>query len=130
MSGEPRVSEPAPKMASDTPQRRKVLVVDDDPAMCLMVRATLEGAGFLVRDANGGGEALSVFETLHPDIVLLDVMMPDMNGFATCQALRRLPGGAHIPIVMLTGLDDSESIEKAYSVGATDFVTKPIAWPM
>jgi signal transduction histidine kinase len=63
-------------------------------------------------------------------MVLLDVMMPEMDGFTTCHRLRRLPGGEHIPVLMATGLDDITSINRAYEAGATDFITKPITWPL
>ena len=63
---------------------------------------------------------------LNPDIVLLDVQMPVLDGFQTCIELRQLKVGAQTPILMMTGLDDLESIERAYEVGATDFVTKPV----
>jgi predicted signal transduction protein with EAL and GGDEF domain len=73
-----------------------------------------------------GKQALELFEELSPDAVLLDVMMPVLNGFDTCTALRQLPGGEHIPVLMVTSLDDIESIHRAYDAGATDFITKPI----
>ncbi len=75
-------------------------------------------------------EALSIFENLQPDIILLDVVMPKMDGFETCKRLRQSPRGANVPIVMITGLDDLESINQAYDAGATDFITKPINWTL
>lgn len=105
-----------------------VLVADDDENMRLLVRESLEPAGFDVDEAENGIEALSAFERSRPDIVLLDVMMPEMDGFAACSQLRSRPGGAHVPVLMVTGLDDVESINRAYDVGATDFITKPIKW--
>jgi len=105
-----------------------VLVVDDDPAVRVLMREFLEQDGFAVEEAADGPPALSAFERLRPDIVLLDVVMPSMDGFAVCTALRKLFGGEHTPIVMVTGLDDIESINRAYEVGATDFITKPINW--
>lgn len=94
----------------------------------LLVREALEQAGFLVEEAEDGRQALTMFQQLTPDLVLLDVMMPELDGFQTCAALRKMPHGEHIPIVMLTGLEDEGSIHKAYEVGATDFITKPINW--
>jgi diguanylate cyclase (GGDEF)-like protein/PAS domain S-box-containing protein len=105
-----------------------VLVVDDDPAVRVLMREFLEQDGFAVEEAADGPPALSAFERLRPDIVLLDVVMPSMDGFAVCTALRKLFGGEHTPIVMVTGLDDIESINRAYEVGATDFITKPVNW--
>ena len=102
------------------------LVVDDDEGVRLVIRASLEAADFVVEEAEDGREALAAFQRLAPDLMLLDVLMPHMNGFATCLAMRALPNAAQIPIVMVTGLDDVESIKRAYEVGATDFITKPI----
>ena len=115
-----------------TPARdmQLVLVVDDDSTMRLLARMTLEQAGFGVEEAADGRDALAAFERLRPDIVLLDVQMPVLDGFDSCAALRTLAGGELVPVLMMTGLDDSDSINRAYEVGATDFITKPIAWPM
>jgi len=103
-----------------------VLVADDDPAIRLQVRFTLENAGLTVIEAGGGGETVALFRKHPPDLVLLDVVMPGMDGFATCRALRALPGGTHTPVVMVTGLDDPETIVQAFEAGATDFIGKPI----
>ena len=107
-----------------------VLVVDDDISMRLLTRETLEQAGFRVEEAFDGKTGVAAFERLRPDIVLLDVLMPVLDGFGACAALRKLEGGDHAPVLMMTGLDDSDSINRAYEAGATDFITKPIAWPM
>ncbi|MFO0567588.1 MAG: EAL domain-containing protein [Polyangiaceae bacterium] len=103
-----------------------ILVVDDDPTVRFLTCEALEGAGFRVLEADRGSEALRIFLRERPDIVLLDVLMPEMDGFETCERLRASPDAAHVPILMLTGLDDIESIDRAYSVGATDFATKPL----
>jgi DNA-binding response OmpR family regulator len=96
----------------------------------LLVREALEQAGFVVEEAEDGRQALTMFQHLSPtpDLVLLDVLMPELDGFETCAALRSMPTGEHLPIVMLTGLEDEGSIHRAYEVGATDFITKPINW--
>ncbi len=107
-----------------------VQIVDDDQAMRMLMRASLEQAGYQVAESDNGRDAVEKFAQLHPDAVLLDVMMPEMDGFETCSALRQLPGGEHTPVLMVTGLEDIESIHKAFEVGATDFVTKPINWVM
>ena len=107
-----------------------ILVVDDDMTMRLLARETLEQAGFRVEEAEDGQAALDAFAERGADVILLDVMMPVLDGFEACAALRRLKGGASVPILMMTGLDDSDSINRVYEVGATDFITKPIAWPM
>ncbi len=111
---------------SDTTQpRRTVLVADDDEGIRLLVRLALEDAGWVVEEAEDGASAVLVAEQLRPDIVLLDVEMPQLDGFETCTKLRRLPGSAHAPILMITGMGDQASISRAYEVGATDFLAKP-----
>jgi predicted signal transduction protein with EAL and GGDEF domain len=104
------------------------LIVDDDLMMRMLIRQTLERAGFVCHEAEHGAAALERFPQLQPDIVLLDVVMPHMDGYAACAALRGMPTGAFVPVLMLTGLDDVESIDRAYEVGATDFISKPINW--
>ncbi len=108
----------------------RVLVVDDDPTTRLLARASLEQAGFAVEEAGDGDTALSLFSSACPHLVLLDVEMPRLDGFETCRRLRGLPGNEHLPVLMMTGLDDVESIDRAYKSGATDFVTKPINWSL
>jgi predicted signal transduction protein with EAL and GGDEF domain/DNA-binding response OmpR family regulator len=105
-----------------------VLVVDDDAGGRRLTRATLSKAGFKVIEAADGQLALDAMRLQMPDMVLMDVSMPVMDGFTACAELRRLPGGSRVPVVMMTGLDDVESIEHAFEVGATDFITKPINW--
>lgn len=107
-----------------------VLVVDDDEVAQFLYRQALEREGFQVVDACNGELALTMFQDHRPDLVLLDVVMPGMDGFETCAAMRALPTGigAHIPILIVTGLDDVGSIKQAYTAGATDFITKPINW--
>ena len=108
--------------------RYLIQIVDDDQAMRLLTRATLEYAGFAVIEASDGAVGLSQFRKTRPDLVLLDVVMPRMDGFTTCRRLRSLPEGQETPIMMLTGLDDVESVKKAFDAGATDFISKPINW--
>jgi signal transduction histidine kinase len=100
--------------------------VDDDPIGRILTREALERSGWEVQAAENGRLGLAAFTQCHPDLVLLDVMMPELDGFATCMELRRLPGCQHIPILIMTGLDDFTSITHAYEVGATDFIVKPI----
>ena len=105
-----------------------VLVADDDVASRLLACEVLKRAGLRVIEAGSGREALLRFGESQPQIVLMDVMMPEMDGYEACAALRAMPGGQTVPILMLTGLDDVDSINRAYQVGATDFATKPIKW--
>ena len=97
-------------MTPDQQHTPLALIVDDDAVNRLMARAALESAGWSVEEAENGREALAAFQQLHPDVVLLDIMMPEMDGFAACAALRKLPEGEHTPILIMTGLDDYGSI--------------------
>lgn len=112
----------------ESKHRPLVLVADDDPIARLLARGALEQAGFAVEEADDGTTALAAFRRSRPDVVLLDVLMGEMDGFEACMELRSLPMGAHTPVLMITGLDDVDSINRAYEVGATDFVSKPINW--
>ena len=110
--------------------RHRILIVDDDAGGRRLTRATLMRAGFETSEAADGAQALESMRELLPDLVLMDVSMPVMDGFTCCAELRKLPGGQRVPVVMMTGLDDVHSIERAFEVGATDFITKPINWPI
>lgn len=106
----------------------RILVVDDDAGGRRLTHATLKRSGFAVAEAANGAIAIEKMQESLPDLVLMDVNMPVMDGFEACQRLRRLPQGHTVPVVMMTGLDDTASIERAFEVGATDFITKPINW--
>ena len=101
-----------------------VLLIDDDPVVRLLTVAALTERGWRVVEAGGGVEALELFARERPQVVVLDAIMPAPDGFETCERLRRLAGGEHIPVLMLTGLDDEHSIARAYEIGATDFFVK------
>jgi diguanylate cyclase (GGDEF)-like protein/PAS domain S-box-containing protein len=103
-----------------------VLVADDDDSVRTFVRAVLEQIGFEVCEAANGVEVLDQFARSRPDIVVLDVQMPVMNGHLACAKLRGVVGGSRVPILMMTGMDDAEAIASAYEHGATDFITKPL----
>ncbi len=108
-------------------QQSTVIIIDDDPLIRLLVSKTLQAAHLNTIEAASGEEGLRFFKEKKVDAILLDVMMPlGMDGYATCSEIRNLPEGRHIPILMMTGLEDLESINRAYEVGATDFITKPI----
>ncbi len=109
-------------------QRPKVLVVDNEPYLLRLAEVALGDKGFAVITAENGKEALSIFPIARPDLVLLDMSMPIMDGCEACSRLRRLPTGQHVPILMMTGHDDAESIQRSYDAGATDFVVKPVNW--
>jgi diguanylate cyclase (GGDEF)-like protein len=113
---------------SEAIELTRVLVVDDDVTARLMACQAFSKENFAVIEAEDGIAALELFQAVQPDIVLLDVEMPGLNGFEVCQQLRRFPCGKLIPILMATGQDDLDSVRQAYEAGATDFVTKPFNW--
>jgi len=102
-----------------------VLVVDDEPLNCKLLAATLKLDGFQVLTANGGEEALNIVAKNDIDLILLDIMMPGMNGYKVCQTLKNSEATRMIPIIMVTALDDLEAKVKAIDNGADDFLTKP-----
>ncbi len=104
----------------------KVLVVDDNAANRLLAEAILGHAGYTVELAESGRAALAAFEASVPSLVLLDVLMPGMDGFETLGRLRALPGGATTPVVIVTALTDLASVQRAIACGADDFISKPI----
>ncbi len=114
-------------MQQDDTCNSLVLVIDDDRSVRQTISVGLSKIGcFTVFENENGNEGLENFLKLQPDIVILDVVMPGMNGFETCRAIRESPGGELVPIIMITGQDDYESINQAFESGATDFVVKPI----
>lgn len=107
-----------------------VLVVDDDKTIRILLRRVMEQEGYQVVEAQDGKEALDTYLQLKPDIVLLDALMPGMDGFSCCTHLQLLSGGDRTPILMITGLDDPDSVNQAFESGATDYITKPIQLPV
>jgi diguanylate cyclase (GGDEF)-like protein len=118
----------SPAALSSTVTAPAVLIVDDDPVVRSLMRDALEDEGFAVSEAEDGVEACTLCDTAVPALLVVDAMMPNMDGFALCRELRRRPSTVHVPILMATGLDDHASIEKAYEAGATDFIAKPLNW--
>ena len=107
-----------------------MLIADDDPMIRLLLQQVLDDSSYQVMQAKNGQEALDLFEAETPELVLCDVMMPLMNGFELCSAIRATEQGKHVPIVMMTGLNDASSIQQAFSVGATDYCEKPVNWEL
>jgi len=101
------------------------LIVDDDPTLRALSRMSLEQEDLRVEEASSGQAAIDIAAVTMPDIIILDLQMPGMDGFVACQQLRQLPRGEFVPILIMTGLDDIDSIAQAYEVGATDFIVKP-----
>ncbi|WP_293338546.1 adenylate/guanylate cyclase domain-containing protein [Microcoleus sp. CAWBG58] len=110
-----------------TPQ---ILIVDDEATQQLFTRRIMEKEGYRVIEASNGQECLDICQETLPDIVLLDAMMPVMDGFTCCAQLQANPQTQKIPVLMITALDDKKSVNQAFEVGATDYVTKPIHWPV
>jgi diguanylate cyclase (GGDEF)-like protein/PAS domain S-box-containing protein len=107
-----------------------ILVVDDDPVTRIYLEKALKEEGYDVLVAENGEKALEIYKQNNPDMVVLDVMMPLMNGFEVCKHIREQEKDINTPVLMLTGLDDVESIEKSFEHGATDFVVKPVNLPI
>jgi two-component system, sensor histidine kinase and response regulator len=131
------MTDTSPTMSSSGERRRSawtaaaapastILVVDDNEANRSLALHTLEDEGYRVVLATGGEEAIALFERERPDCVLLDVRMPGLDGFAVCERMRALPGGAETPIVFLTALRDIETFDRALRAGGDDFLTKPV----
>ncbi len=131
-----------------------ILVADDDKTIRVLLRKAMEQEGYRVVEVNDGKQCLDAYETIKPDIVLLDAVMPVMDGFTCCKQLLQIARNNLIsalatfdtdsvlgntviskiwertPILMITCLDDEESVDRAFEAGATDYVTKPIHWPV
>jgi diguanylate cyclase (GGDEF)-like protein/PAS domain S-box-containing protein len=109
---------------------RHLLVVDDDSFLRSTASLVLSRAGYRATVVQHGLEAVELLQTQDFDLILLDVMMPDVDGYEVCRRMRATTRGATVPILMLTGLDDTASIDEAFKCGATDFVTKPVNWTL
>ena len=108
----------------------RLLVVDDDEVLREMAAYTLRQAGFTVAEAENGADALAQLADGHIDLVLLDLLMPGLDGYQVCRQIRSLPQSASVPVLVLTGLNDTASIDAAYQAGATDFIAKPVHWTL
>jgi DNA-binding response OmpR family regulator len=123
-SSEPVVSTNQPGPSSNAPL---VLIADDDRTLRKLLNLALQQEGYRVAQASNGEQVIQDFERLHPDLLLLDAVMPDRDGFDCCRHLRTVLG-SDIPILMVTVLDDQDSVDRAFDAGATDYITKPIHW--
>ncbi|NJL23419.1 MAG: PleD family two-component system response regulator [Leptolyngbyaceae cyanobacterium SM1_3_5] len=113
-----------------SPDSPLILLIEDQATMRLQLRTHLEAAGYRVAEAIDGQAGLEAYILLLPDIVLLDALMPVMDGFTCCGHLLALPIANPAPILMITGLEDTMSVDRAFAAGAIDFITKPIHWPV
>jgi diguanylate cyclase (GGDEF)-like protein len=104
----------------------RLLIVDDDRSMRLALKNVFKSEDYLIEEAGNGMQAISMCQRNMPDLVLMDAMMPEVDGFTACERIRSLPGGADTPVLMITALENEESIVKAFAAGATDFIPKPI----
>ncbi|WP_019865279.1 putative bifunctional diguanylate cyclase/phosphodiesterase [Methylovulum miyakonense] len=116
-------------MREQQPSRSLILTIDDDHMIGLMLHDVLDREGFEVLSVANGRDGIGMINARRPELVLLDVMMPEMDGFECLQLIRKIPGMELLPIVMLTGADDTDSINRSFELGATDFIVKPIHWP-
>lgn len=126
--GPKRRAEERSEVAVPTAKLR-VLIVDDDPAALRLIEYVFSRADYEVHMATNGAVALSKVKKLRPDLVILDVMMPDMSGLEVCERLRALPATAHLPIIMLSAKGQVEDKVDGFEAGADDYVSKPVDPP-
>ncbi len=107
-----------------------ILIVEDDRSTRMLLETAIAEEGYRTAQARDGEAGLAEFQRVRPDMVLLDTVMPGIDGIACCRELRSLPGGDRLPVLMITVLDDRDSVERAFEAGATDYITKPIHWPV
>lgn len=117
---------------SDTDSREHptILVTDDDAMTRMLTRQCLEAEDMVVLEAENGPAAIDLFVRESPDLVFLDVQMPGMSGLEVCERIRRMPQGRDVPILLVTGADDEESIDRGFRAGATQYKTKPVNWSL
>jgi PleD family two-component response regulator len=109
-------------------KRPLILVADDDEFILDLIEEFLTQNGYSSILAENGEEAVNAFTKHAPDLVLLDAKMPVMDGFQACEEIRTLPNGRRVPILMVTALADEPSVDRAFTAGAEDYITKPINW--
>jgi len=111
-------------MSTNGMQRKTILVVEDSPTQALHMQALLEQEGLQVLLAHDGRSGLETAQKLHPDLIVLDVQMPGMNGFQVCHQLKNAPETADIPIIMFTRHDEQEAVVLGLQTGAVDYIPK------
>jgi len=115
---------------TNTVDMPKLLVVDDDPVVRGMLQRLLEEQGYKVATAENGEQAVLAVANHLPELILMDASMPVMDGFSACRFLHEQAETSDIPVVMITALHDSDSVDEAYQAGAVEYITKPINWPV
>jgi DNA-binding NarL/FixJ family response regulator len=113
-------------MTTEPKKRDVALIVDDSPETLRLLTDALDGAGMTVMVAMDGAAAMRIVDQITPDIVLLDAVMPGMDGFETCRHLKREAGLSNVPVIFMTGLAETEHIVRGLEAGGVDYVTKPI----
>jgi DNA-binding NarL/FixJ family response regulator len=113
-------------MITESKKRDIALVIDDSPETLRLLTDALDGAGMTVMVAMDGAAAMRIVDQITPDIVLLDAVMPGMDGFETCRRLKRDAGLSNVPVIFMTGLAETEHIVRGLEAGGVDYVTKPI----
>ncbi|HXQ06003.1 MAG TPA: response regulator, partial [Bradyrhizobium sp.] len=113
-------------MITESKKRDVALVIDDSPETLRLLTDALDGAGMTVMVAMDGAAAMRIVDQITPDIVLLDAVMPGMDGFETCRRLKRDAGLSNVPVIFMTGLAETEHIVRGLEAGGVDYVTKPI----
>lgn len=112
--------------SSDAVSRGTLLAVDDTPDTLAVLTDALERDGYTVLIATSGAAALSVCGRITPDLILMDAVMPELDGFDTCRRLKAVPATAHVPVIFMTALSDTEHVVRGLAAGGVDYVTKPI----
>ncbi len=107
-------------------RKKRILVVEDEPDLLELLRTHFKDEGFAIATATNGVDAIRKARSLAPDLIILDVMLPELDGFAVCEILRRNEETAKVPILMVTGLTSQLTRCAGIESGATDFVTKPV----
>lgn len=108
--------------------KKKILVIDDEVNLCTTIKARLEANGFDVLTTFNGEEGLEKAQAFKPDLIILDLMMPKMDGFEICELLKKNTRTSAIPIIVLTALDKEDAAMKSLSLGAKAYVIKPFEW--
>ncbi len=117
-------------MSSQSGQLKRILVIDDEKITRITLAKVLKKSGYDIVEADNGEAGIELCRQEKPDLVLLDVIMPGIDGYETCRRIRKLYNYEALPVIMLTGLNDVDSVDSAFDAGATDFITKPINWSL
>ncbi len=125
-----KTSPPPVRLVEPASGGGRILLVDDDAAFRMVTLTSLREAGFTVLEAASGTEALALVDAEPPELILLDALMEDLDGFEVCRRLKANSLTRHIPVLMVTGLEDTDSVHQAFEAGAAGFITKPVNYPV